>query len=88
VWQLPGRIRRGRPRRLLLRGLIAAVLSLVVLRLIPGTPAAPADVTGLILWFVLTGRKDLVPRPDAVRRPGDNGRYAPGDSDRRVSAGL
>ena len=81
VWQLPGRIRRGRPRRLLLRGLIAAALSLVVLQLIPGTPAAPADVTGLILWFVLTGRKDLAPRPDAPRRAVDNGGYAPGDSD-------
>jgi hypothetical protein len=64
------------------------VLSLVVLQLIPGTPAAPADITGLILWFVLTGRKDLAPRPDAARRAGDNGRYAAGDSDRRVSAGL
>jgi len=88
VRQLPGRIRRGRPRRLLLRALVAAVLSLVVLRLIPGTPAAPADITGLILWFVLTGRTDLAPRPDAARRAGDNGRYAPGDSDRRVPAGL
>jgi len=86
--QLPARIRRGRPRRLLLRGLIASVLALVVLQLIPGTPAAPADITGLILWFVLTGRNDLAPRPDAARRAVDNGGYAPGDSDRRVSAGL
>ena len=81
VWQLPARIRRGRPRRLLLRGLIAAALALVVLQLSPGTPAAPADITGLILWFVLTGRKDLAPRPDAPRRAVDNGGYAPGDSD-------
>jgi hypothetical protein len=84
VRQLPGRIRRGRPRRLLLRAVIASVLSLVVLQLIPGTPAAPADITGLILWFVLTGRKDLAPRPgapDAARRAGDNGRYAAGDGD-------
>jgi hypothetical protein len=62
--QLPARIRRGRPRRLLLRAVIAAVLSLLVLRLIPGTAAAPADVFGLGLWFVLTGRKDLAPPPE------------------------
>ena len=62
--QLPARIRRGRPRRLLLRAVIAAVLSLLVLRLIPGTAAAPADVFGLSLWFVLTGRKDLAPPPE------------------------
>jgi len=62
AWQLPARIRRGRPRRLLLRAVIAAILSLAVLRLIPGTPAAPADITGLVTWFALTGRKDLAPR--------------------------
>jgi hypothetical protein len=61
--QIPARIRSGRPLRLALRGLIAAVLALVVLQLIPGTPAAPADILGLIIWFVLTGRKDLAPPP-------------------------
>ena len=88
-WRLPARIRHGRrPRRLVVRGLIASVLSLVVLQLIPGTPAAPADITGLILWFALTGWKDLATRPDAERRAGDNGRHAPGNRDRRVPAGL
>ena len=62
--QIPARIRSGRPLRLALRGLIAAVLALVVLQLIPGTPAAPADVLGLTIWFVLTGRKDLAPPPE------------------------
>jgi hypothetical protein len=62
--QVPTRIRSGRPLRLAIRGLIAAVLALTVLQLIPGTPAAPADVFGLILWFVLTGRKDLAPPPE------------------------
>ena len=62
--QLPARIRRGRPRRLLIRAVIAAELSLLVLQLIPGTAAAPADVFGLALWFVLTGRKDLAPPPE------------------------
>ena len=61
---VPARIRHGRPLRLLIRAPIAAGLSLFVLRLIPGTPAAPADVFGLIIWFVLTARKDLAPPPE------------------------
>ena len=64
IWEFPARVRRGRPRRLILRAVTAAVLSLVVLQLIPGTAAAPADVGGLILWFVLTGRRDLAPPPE------------------------
>jgi len=62
--QVPARISSGRPLRLAIRGLIAAALALIVLQLIPGTPAAPADVIGLILWFILTGRKDLAPPPE------------------------
>ncbi len=62
--EVPARVRRGRPLRLLIRGAIAAALSLMVLRLIPGTAAAPADVFGLTWWFVLTGRKDLAPPPE------------------------
>jgi hypothetical protein len=64
IGQLPSRIRHGRPLRLALRAAIAAALSLAVLRLIPGTPAAPADIAGLITWFVLTGRRDLAPPPE------------------------
>ena len=63
MWHLPARIRYGRPRRLLIRALAAAVASLVVLHVIPGQPAAPALVTGLISWFLLTGRSDLAPPP-------------------------
>ena len=63
VGQLPARIRHGRPLRLVIRGLAAALLSLAVLHLIPGQPAAPALVTGLITWFLLTGRSDLAPPP-------------------------
>jgi hypothetical protein len=62
--QVPARIRRGRPARLLIRAVIASLLSLLVLHLIPGSPAAPADVLGLVLWFVLTGRSDLAPPPE------------------------
>ena len=60
---VPARIRHGRPVRLLLRAIIAAVLSLLVLRLVPGQPSGPAVVTGLITWFVLTARGDLAPPP-------------------------
>jgi hypothetical protein len=62
--QVPARIRSGRPLRLAIRGLIATVLALIVLQLVPGTPAAPADILGLAIWFVLTGRKDLAPPPE------------------------
>ena len=64
IWLLPSRIRHGRPLRLVLRALAGALLSLAVLHLIPGQPAAPALVTGLITWFVLTSRSDLAPPPE------------------------
>ena len=64
VLEFPARVRYGRPGHLLARAVIAAVLSLVVLQLIPGTTAAPADITGLITWFALTGRRDLAPPPE------------------------
>jgi len=63
VW-IPSRIRRGRPLRLLVRAAAAAGLSLIVLALVPGNPAGPADVAALITWFVVTGRKDLAPPPE------------------------
>ena len=60
---LPSRIRHGRPLRMLVRAIAAALISLIILRLIPGTAAAPADITGMILWFALTARSDLAPPP-------------------------
>ena len=45
VLMIPERIRHGRPLRLVIRGAIAAAVSLMVLRVIPGQPAAPAIVT-------------------------------------------
>ena len=63
LWRLPARIRHGRPVRLLIRAAVAAALSLLVLNLIPGQPAAPADITLLVTWFLLTGRRDLAPPP-------------------------
>jgi hypothetical protein len=60
---LPARIIHGRPLRMLIRAAACAALSLFVLWLIPGTPAAPADITGLIIFFALTARADLAPPP-------------------------
>ena len=61
VRQLPGRIWRGRPLRLLARALVTCLLALAVLHLVAGQPAAPALVTGLITWFGVTARSDLAP---------------------------
>ena len=60
---LPVRIIHGRPLRLVVRAAATALLCLAVLWLIPGQPAAPADVAGLILFFALTARSDLAPPP-------------------------
>jgi hypothetical protein len=60
---LPARIRHGRPLRLLARALAAALLSLLVLALIPGQPSGPAIITGLVTWFVFSARGDLAPPP-------------------------
>jgi curved DNA-binding protein CbpA len=61
AWQLPARIRHGRPLRLLIRAAVAALLCRAVLALIPGQPAAPALVAALITWFAVTARSDLAP---------------------------
>jgi len=67
VRQLPGRVRRGRPLRLLARALVAGALALAALHLVAGQPAAPALVTGAITWFLLTARADLAPPPETAR---------------------
>jgi hypothetical protein len=61
AWQLPARIRHGRPLRLLIRAAVAALVCLAVLALIPGQPAAPPLVAALITWFAVTVRSDLAP---------------------------
>ena len=61
--QLPGRIRRGRPARLAARTAAATTIALTTLTVIPGTPSAPAVVTGCALWWALTIRSDLAPPP-------------------------
>jgi hypothetical protein len=60
---VPARIRHGRPVRLLLRALVAALLSLLALALTPGQASGPAVVTGLAVWFFFSARADLAPPP-------------------------
>ncbi len=60
---VPARIRHGRPWHLLARALAAAVLSLLVVGLLPGQPSGPSIVTGLVTCFGFTARGDLAPPP-------------------------
>jgi hypothetical protein len=60
---LPARIRHGRPLRIAARAIIATAVAITAVTVIPGTPAAPAIVTGCALWWALTARGDLAPPP-------------------------
>ena len=59
--RLVGRARRGRPLRLALRILAAAAASTAAVAAAGPHPAAPALVTGVATWLVLTARHDLAP---------------------------
>jgi len=59
--RLAGRARRGRPFRLALRILAAAAASTAAVAAAGPHPAAPALVTGVVTWLVLTARHDLAP---------------------------
>jgi len=61
VAALAGRVRRGRPARLALRILAAAVAGAAAVLAAGPHPAAPALVTGAATWLILTGRHDLAP---------------------------
>jgi hypothetical protein len=66
---LAGRVTRGRPLRLALRTLIAAAASVGAVAAAGPHPAAPALVTGIVTWLVLTARHDLAPgQPARARR--------------------
>jgi hypothetical protein len=58
---LAGRVRRGRPVRLALRTGAAGAASVAAVAAAGPHPAAPALVTGIITWLVLTARNDLAP---------------------------
>jgi hypothetical protein len=61
--QLPARVRHGRPLRLAVRAVVAALACVAALRVSAGDPAGPGLVTGIITWFGLSGRGDLAPPP-------------------------
>jgi len=60
---VPARIRHGRPVRLLVRVLVAAVLALIVARSGAGGPPIAGLLAGLVLWLAFTARADLAPPP-------------------------
>ena len=55
------RARRGRPARLALRVLLALAACAAAVAVAGPHPAAPALVTGVATWLVLTSRHDLAP---------------------------
>ena len=67
---LPARVARGRPLRLAVRAALAAAAGYAAVRLVPGTPSAPATAFGCALWWLLTARADLAHLINAVARLG------------------
>jgi hypothetical protein len=63
VLMVPARIRHGRPGRLALRILAAAILTLLVLHSGAGTPPVAGVLAGIGTWLILTSRGDLAPPP-------------------------
>ncbi len=57
--RLLARVRQGRPGRLALRVLAAVAVSVAAVAAAGPHPAAPALVTGVATWLVLTARHDL-----------------------------
>jgi hypothetical protein len=62
--RLPSRVRRGRPARLALRVLAAVAAGAAAVLAAGPHPAAPALVTGVATWLLLTARRDLAPAED------------------------
>ena len=60
--RLLSRVRCGRPGRLALRILAAVVVAAAAAAAAGPHPAAPALVTGVATWLVVTTRRDLAPR--------------------------
>ena len=67
VTRLPARARRGRPARLALRVAAALALAAAAVAAAGPHPAAPALLTGVATWLVLTARHDLAPREELKR---------------------
>jgi len=64
---LPARARRGRPARLAARFLAALAAGAAAVAAAGPHPAAPALVTGVATWLILTARHDLAP-PEEPRQ--------------------
>jgi hypothetical protein len=60
--EIPGRIRRGHPWRLLIQAAVLAGLALAVLAIFPAVPPLWAAAMAAIL-LVLSGREDMAPPP-------------------------
>ena len=60
---LPARVRHGRPRRLGLRIVAAAIVAAIAWYSRAATPAVAAVLTGIGTWLLLTARGDLAPPP-------------------------
>jgi hypothetical protein len=56
------RVWQGRPARLALRIVVAVAAGVAAVEAAGPHPAAPALVTGVATWLVLTARHDLAPR--------------------------
>jgi hypothetical protein len=70
--RLPSRVRRGRPARLALRVLAALAVGAAAVLAAGPHPSAPALVTGVATWLLLTARRDLAPPEDdrpAIKLP-------------------
>jgi hypothetical protein len=63
VLLIPSRIIHGRPARLALRILAAAIAGLLVTRTGAPPPSTDALITGIATWLILTSRGDLAPPP-------------------------
>jgi hypothetical protein len=59
--RLAARVRRGRPLRLTMRIVAAAAAGTAAVAAAGPHPAAPALVTGVATWLVVTARNDLAP---------------------------
>jgi len=82
--RLLARVRRGRPTRLAVRVLGALAASAAAVAAAGPHPAAPALVTGVATWLVLTARHDLAPGGQPGAADGDGTRADPPADARRA----
>ena len=81
VAEIPARIRRGRPLRILLRAAVIAGLCLTLLTVFPGSSIAGFAVVVLAFLFVVYARQDLAPLSRPVRRKEPAGKSTAGEEE-------